>query len=378
MAVESPGWANQNYASGFTAAQTRRSVFFGLGTAGGVKNAGDLAVTQNGTPNMSVNVATGEIIIPGAGAAQGLYYGFASSITNLVIGTADPTNPRIDTVCATVDDTAYAAGADDWKLQVIPGTPTAGATLANLNGKGTIPNTGGVSSILIAYVLVPNGTGSIVTADISDQRVFASSSVADFNSVFKTGTYTANLFDFVVATSGTFTVTSPAHRKGAQFGVINQGSGVLTVSAASGVIFGAGLGSAGSATLPLGAVGAYVVLTSDGTNWNVSAGNADSGWLAGSWSFANGWGSSNNATFRKIGNLVRFRGSWSVGTTTGNTTIATLPVGYRPAQTIQQVSFLDTSGVSGTCNIQSTGVIAIQSGTPSTYTDIDGISFLVD
>lgn len=169
MAVESPAWANQ--AITYAAEQTRRAVFFGLAAAGGVKGSGDLQVSAPAS-GMSVNVATGEVIIPGSSSSsQGLYYGRATSTTNLAVSAANPTNPRIDLVCATVNDAAYSGSVNSWTPQVVTGTPTAGATLTNLLGAPALPT----SSLVLAYVLVPANATSIVAGDLSDQRVRAQS-----------------------------------------------------------------------------------------------------------------------------------------------------------------------------------------------------------
>lgn len=170
MSVESPAWSSQN--SSFPANQTRRAVFFPLNTAGGCKGSADLEVTAPSS-GMSVNVGTGEVIVPGSNTGQGLYYGWVSSQTNLTISASDPTNPRIDTVCATIYDKFYGASADSWVVQVVAGTPTAGATLSNLDGAASLPS----NSLLIAYVLVPAGATSIVSADIQDERIFAALAV---------------------------------------------------------------------------------------------------------------------------------------------------------------------------------------------------------
>jgi hypothetical protein len=86
----------------------------------------------------------------------------------LVISTANATNPRIDTVVATVADSAYTEPSDltgdQWAPVVLTGTPTAGATLANLLGAASVP----LSSLLLGYVLVPANATSIVTADIAN------------------------------------------------------------------------------------------------------------------------------------------------------------------------------------------------------------------
>ncbi len=172
MATQSPPFVLQN--GSHSAALFREAVSSLIAPAGGVIGLGDLLVTQNGTPNMSVNVATGEVWIPGTlatgndDAPQGQYFGFNDATVNLAIAAANVTNPRIDKVCATVEDAAYAGSNNDWKLQVITGTPTAGATLSNLNGAGATP----ANSLVICYVLVPASTTTIVTADLLDNRAF--------------------------------------------------------------------------------------------------------------------------------------------------------------------------------------------------------------
>jgi hypothetical protein len=174
-AVESPPWATQ--AGSFGAEQTRRAAFMWAArtgannpgiVSGGLASASDCQLTAPGS-GMSVNVSTGEALIPGnEGAAQGPYYGRVTSQTNLSISAASVSNPRIDTVCATSADAGYTiptgGTSGQWTLQVVTGTPTAGATLANLNGAAALP----LSSLLLGYVLVPTSATNIITADIAN------------------------------------------------------------------------------------------------------------------------------------------------------------------------------------------------------------------
>lgn len=177
MTAQTPPYAIQASSHGAALFRQAASSIFGVpqpgtlaASSGGVVNATDLAVTQNGTPNMSVNVAGGSCWVPQTNAANGgLYFGLNDATVNLAISASNPTNPRIDTVVATVNDAAYAGGTNNWVLQVLTGTPTAGATLANLNGAAGLS----ASSIPIAYVLVPANATSIVTADLLDARTFA-------------------------------------------------------------------------------------------------------------------------------------------------------------------------------------------------------------
>lgn len=175
MSMESPGAFNQS--GSYSAEQTRRAVFAAFARtsanspgilAGGLLSSSDM---QSSAPasGLSVNVSAGEAIIGGTeGGAQGGYYARNASTTNLAISTANPSNPRIDTVCCTIADSQYTeptgVSGNAAVLQVVTGTATAGATLTNLNGKATLPG----SSLLLGYVLVPAGAMNIVTADIAN------------------------------------------------------------------------------------------------------------------------------------------------------------------------------------------------------------------
>lgn len=136
--------------------------------AGGTFSASDLILSAPGS-GLSVNVSTGEAIIGGTeGGTQGGYYARVTSTTSLVISTANPTNPRIDTICATISDSGYTeptgGSGNQFSLQVVVGTATSGATLANLTGKATLP----ASSLLLGYCLVPATATNIITADIAN------------------------------------------------------------------------------------------------------------------------------------------------------------------------------------------------------------------
>lgn len=176
MAMESPGFANQ--ASSYSAEVARRAILSPYARtaanspgilAGGLLSASDMQLTAPAS-GMSVNVSVGEAIVGGSeGGTQGGYYAHNASQTNLVISTANPSNPRIDTVCVTIADAGYTepsgASGNAAVLQVVTGTPTSGANLTNLNGKAGLP----LSSLLLGYVLVPNGASNIITADVANK-----------------------------------------------------------------------------------------------------------------------------------------------------------------------------------------------------------------
>lgn len=199
---------------------------------GGLIGASDFQIMPPGS-GMTVNVSTGEAIVPGnEGGSQGGYYVRGSSTTNLAISTANPTNPRIDTVCLTCGDAQYTlppgGTSDTLTLQVVTGTATSGATLTNLSGVASLPG----SSLLLGYVLVPASATNIVTADIKNvativglqnggrpARAYKNSTLAlggGYNKItldglsFDPGGYfdVATNYRFNVPTSGTYLVAA--------------------------------------------------------------------------------------------------------------------------------------------------------------------------
>jgi hypothetical protein len=128
----------------------------------GVRRTNDLAVSQSGTPAMSVSIAAGWAIIVGDYQTNmGAYTVYNDAAATATITTADATNPRIDRVCLTVSDSAYTGTTNTVAINVVAGTaaasPTAPATPTN--------------SISLATVAVGAGVTTIVTANITDTRV---------------------------------------------------------------------------------------------------------------------------------------------------------------------------------------------------------------
>lgn len=166
MTANSPPYALQ--AGSHSAQLFRQAISTLLNPAGGIVGSGDLAVTQNGTPNMSVNVAGGApgsgggIWIPGTTSAgvQGLYYGFNDAVANLAIAASNPTNPRIDVPIAQVQDAAYAGATNSFQLAVVTGTPAGSPAVPSLPA----------SSLALANVAVAANATTIVTANITDKR----------------------------------------------------------------------------------------------------------------------------------------------------------------------------------------------------------------
>lgn len=159
MAVVSPPiWIA---AGGESAESARRVNAAAFGLRGGVVAAGDLAVTQFGTPNMSVNVATGQVVIPGTQATyQGSYVCENRGTINVAIPVADATNGRYDLVVGRVRDAGYSGATNSFAIEVVTGTPAASPS----------PPAVPANSWALAQVYVAAAITSITNAAITDLR----------------------------------------------------------------------------------------------------------------------------------------------------------------------------------------------------------------
>jgi hypothetical protein len=138
-------------------------------TTGIIKND-SLAVTQNTPAGLSILVSSGWAAIVGTTQANmGTYVGYNDDTVVLSITTADPTNPRIDRVCLTVNDAYYTGALNNAVLQVVAGTP-AGSPVAP-----ALP----ANSISLATVAVGAGATAITNANITDTRVLVTTNIPE-------------------------------------------------------------------------------------------------------------------------------------------------------------------------------------------------------
>lgn len=209
MAAQNPPYVLQG-ATGINhpAELFRRMLRTATRGATGIVNSTDCAVTALGTPNMSVNVAKGEVLVAGSATVdQGTYYCFNDATVNLAISASDPTNPRIDLVVAKVTDTL--SDADTWSLAVVTGTPapspSAPAAPAN--------------SYTLAQIAVAANATSIVSGNITDKRALA---VNDGYYLFGAGP---------LAISGSFPgLTQRLHVQAGSATPTTNGSGIAVVN----------------------------------------------------------------------------------------------------------------------------------------------------
>jgi hypothetical protein len=134
----------------------------------GIVDFGHFKVTQRGAgANMSVDVAAGEAWVDGdSSVEQGYYHVVNDAVVNVAISAASAVNPRIDTLVLAVNDSTEIGGSDEYKLEVIAGTVTAAASLANLSGVAAVGNT----KLVLAYILVGKEVTSITTEKIGGKR----------------------------------------------------------------------------------------------------------------------------------------------------------------------------------------------------------------
>jgi hypothetical protein len=134
----------------------------------GIINSASLAVTANSPAAMNVYVADGWAAIVGTTQADmGTYVAYNDASVLLTITTANPTNPRIDLICMTVNDSYYTGVTDNVVFQVIAGTP------ASTPVAPTLP----ANSISLATVYVGAGALSITSGNITDTRVIVTTNV---------------------------------------------------------------------------------------------------------------------------------------------------------------------------------------------------------
>lgn len=145
------------------AEDVRRAFGSMMGNRSGIVASGHLAVSEkSGTPNMSVDVAEGQLVLKGSeGTYQGLYLCEARGTTNLAISAADATNPRRDLIIARVRDSAYSGATDTFSLEVVTGTPA---------GSPSDPSLPSGTCFVLARVQVAASASSITNANITDLR----------------------------------------------------------------------------------------------------------------------------------------------------------------------------------------------------------------
>ena len=161
-----PSWLQ----NGSHPAENDRLTTQALWATTGIINSASLLVHQNTPAGLSVVVDSGWSAIVGTTQANmGTYVTYNDASVVLSLTTADPTNPRIDLVCATVNDAYYTGSLNNVVLQVVTGTP-AGSPIAP-----ALP----ANSITLATVAVGAGATAITNANITDTRVLVTTNIPE-------------------------------------------------------------------------------------------------------------------------------------------------------------------------------------------------------
>jgi hypothetical protein len=147
-------------------AQALRQMFESIAVQEGIIAGGDYATTQRGAgANMSVDTAAGKAFVQGDTIVrQGLYQAVNDAVVNTAVAAAHATLPRLDQLVLRVYDSTVTGSSDVAQLEMVAGTPTASASLANRLGAAALP----ASALRIADVLVPAAAASIVNANIGN------------------------------------------------------------------------------------------------------------------------------------------------------------------------------------------------------------------
>ena len=161
-----PSWLQ----NGSHPAENDRLTTQALWATTGIIKSTSLEVTPNSPVGMSVIVASGWAAIVGTTQSNmGTYVGYNDAPTVVAITTANPTNPRIDLLCMTVNDAYYTGALNNVVFQVVVGTPAVSPVAPALPA----------NSIALAEIDVAAGALSITSGDITDLRVMVTTNIPE-------------------------------------------------------------------------------------------------------------------------------------------------------------------------------------------------------
>ena len=153
-----PSWLQ----NGLHPAENDRLSMQALWATTGTIGTNSLPVAATTPASMSVTVGSGWCAIVGDFQTNmGVYTVYNDALVTLTISTADPSNPRIDRIVVTVQDSYYTGTADDVIFQVVQGTPAASPVAP------AVPT----NSISLATIAVGAAVTQINTGNITDTRV---------------------------------------------------------------------------------------------------------------------------------------------------------------------------------------------------------------
>jgi hypothetical protein len=165
-----PSWLQ----NGSHPAENDRLTTQALWATTGIIKSTSLAVTQNSPVGMSVLIASGWAAIVGTTQSNmGTYVAYNDAETVVAITTANPSNPRIDLLCATVQDAYYTGAQNNVVFQVVAGTPASSPVVPSLPA----------NSIALAEIAVAAGALSINNGNITDRRVLVTTNIPEVGDI---------------------------------------------------------------------------------------------------------------------------------------------------------------------------------------------------
>jgi hypothetical protein len=221
----------------------------GQGVVRGISN--EFAVSQRGAgANMSVDVAAGRCVVQGI-------QGNSGGVKNLTVTTADATNPRKDRVVFRLDTSTTPPTYD---VRVVTGVAAPVPTPPALTRAGS------VYEVSLAQIAVAAGATSIVTANVTDERSWATQGAVQTPSVasattpaLTVGASPVDSVNLVIPVTGAVTITT--------LPVAPAGSRIALVFASAGCQVTNGSNLKLTRNFISGQANAVLLLHSDGTNW---------------------------------------------------------------------------------------------------------------
>ena len=143
----------------------------------GVLRDASLIPAAAGTPDNTVRISTGDIIIgdnsPSATEATYYYHGWVTSEESVTITANSSGNARIDAIVAYIDKSVVSSASNDnpgvLKFAAVAGTPAASPVPPTDSAIQTAV-TAGNPWVLIAEIAVANGFSTITNSNITDLR----------------------------------------------------------------------------------------------------------------------------------------------------------------------------------------------------------------
>lgn len=126
------------------------------------------------TSGLGISVSAGYAIIAGQNVAnQGLYRVGPISSQTLTVSAAHATLPRLDQVIVRVlDHSADSSGYNEARIEIVPGTPTSGATLDNRNGAASLTTLQDASKsvLLVCDILVTPSLSTLTSGNLRNRN----------------------------------------------------------------------------------------------------------------------------------------------------------------------------------------------------------------